>query len=295
MGLSAPRNLFGIHSIILFNRATKKPYGPLLKVLQSGGIDFAADFEDLTGGSEKFILASEPKNISSEFKFSTADFRNYLFELFAGATVTANAAEATGNVSTPVNVKGTSCIEAATGIASIAAKAGSEADLKFAKLVIEVISATTVNILGLSDVDFARGTNVSYQNDELEVLAADVTIPDTGATVDIPGLGLQFTGGSGTVGMVIGDTAEFETRPINDASVDIEIGKSNTEFVEFGALLVAQKRSNGEMFEIELPRCIGAGLPLNFEEKVFSKAEMTVKILKDFDKDLLAKIRAVKP
>ena len=295
MGLSTPRNLFGIHSIILFNRTTKKPYGPLLKVLKSAGLDFAADFEDLTGGSEKFILASEPKNISSEFKFTTADYRDYLFELFAGATVTENAAEASGNVSTPTNKKGTSCINATTGIATVTAKAGSETDLKFAKLVIEVISATTVNILGLSDVDFTRGTDVDYQNDQLEILAVDLTIPDAGGTVDAPGLGITLTGGSGTVAMTVGDTAEFETRPINQGNSEIVIGQSNADFVEFGALLVAQKRSSGEMFEIELPRCVGAGLPLNFEEKVFSQAEMTVKVLKDFDLNRLATIRAIKP
>ena len=295
MGLTtAARNLFGIHSILFYRRADRSAYGPPLKVLASGGVDLPADFEDLTGGSEKFIIASEPKTITPEMKITTKDYRNFLYEIFMGATVIENAAEALGNVDTITNVKGTSTVDATTGIASIAVKGGSEADLKFARYVVVVISATTVNVLASTDIDFRKGTNVAYQNDELEVLAADLTIPDAGGTVDIPGFGLTLTGGSGTVAMTIGDTAEFEVRSINEGSTTIEIGDAGTTFPEFGAIVYAQKRGSGEMFEIECFRCIGAGLPHNFEEKVFAAAELTVKVLKDFDKDLVLSIRAIR-
>jgi hypothetical protein len=290
--LSQPRNLFGIHSILFYRRSDRTPYGPPLKVLASGGVDLPADFEDLTGGSEKFVLASEAKTITPEMKVTTKDYADYLYEIFMGATVTKNIAEASGNVSSLTNYKGTSAMDAVTGIASVTATAGDEADLKFGRYVILVTSATTVNILISSDIDFRRGTVVNYQDDSLKVLAANVTIA-SGAPTLIPSLGLTLTGGSGTIGMTVGDTAQFEVRPINNGSSVIDIGDVGTNFPEFGAIVYAQKRGSGEMFEIECYRCLGAGLPMNFEEKAFAQAELTIKVLKDFALDRVMRIRAI--
>lgn len=291
--LTQPRNLFGIHSILFYRRSDRTPYGPPLKVLASGGVDLPADFEDLTGGSEKFVLASEPKVITPEMKVTTKDYADYLYELFMGATVVKNSAEALGNVSSLTNHKGTSVSNGTTGIASVAATSGDEADLKFGRLVVKATGANTVNILYSSDIDFRRGTAVQYQDDSLEVLAADVTVPSSGGTVAIPSLGLTITGGSGTVAFVSGDTAVFDVRPINAGSSVIDIGDVGTTFPEFGAIIYSQKRGSGEMFEIECYRCIGAGLPHNFEEKVFAQAELTIKVLKDFALDRVMRIRAI--
>lgn len=170
--------------------------------------------------------------------------------------------------------------------------AGSEANLKFGRYVVKAISATTVNVLVSSDIDLRRGTDVSYQNDDLELLATDVTIT-TGADSNIASLGIKLTGGAGAIAMVAGDTAEFEVRPINAGSSVIDIGDVGTESPEFGAIIYAQKRGSGEMFEIECYRCIGAGLPMNFEEKVFAQAELTIKVLKDFTLDRVMRIRAI--
>lgn len=294
MGTTAPKNLFGIHSILFYRLANRKPYGAPLKVLASGGVDLPAEFEDLTGGSEKFVLASEPKLITPEMKFITKDFRNFLYELFMGATVTENAAEATGNVGTVSNVKGTTVFESTDGIASILALAGSEANLKFGKLVVEATGAGTINILYSSDIDLNRGVDVDFQDDTLKVLVADVTVPPLGATVDITELGLQITGGSAAaIAFVTGDTAEFDIRPINEGNTLIDIGDSDTVFPEFGAIIYAQKRGTGEMFEIECFRCIGAGFPHNFEEKTFAQSELTVKVLKDFKRNLVMRIRHI--
>jgi hypothetical protein len=295
MGVTPARSLFGLHSVLFYDRATKEPYGPAVKIAASAGIELSADFEDLTGGSEKFVLASEPKLITSEFKMVIKEFRNYLFEIFAGATVTKTTGETTGNVGALTNIKGTSVFEVTDGIASITAKAGNEENLKFDKFVVIVKSATTINFISLSDIDHTRGTDIDYQDDSLEVLAADITVPPEGATIDVPELGITVTGGSAVaVVMVVGDTAEFEVRPINTESSVISIGSSTTEFKEFGALFVAQKRSNGEMFEIEIFRCIGAGLPLNFEEKVWVESELTMKALKDSVLDKMLEIRTIK-
>jgi hypothetical protein len=292
MGVSAPRNIFGIHSILFYRRSDGSAYGPPLKVLASGGVDLPADFEDLTGGSEKFVLASEPKAITPEMKVTTKDYADYLYELFMGATVTKNAAELSGNVSTAVNKKGTSVV-ASTGLASvIVIPTTGAANLKFARYLVVAKSATTVNILASTDIDFRRGSTANYQNDDLELIASDVTIT-TGANTDVANIGIRLVGGAGTIAMVAGDTAEFEVRPPNAGSSIIDIGDVGTTFPEFGAVIYAQKRGSGEMFEIECFRCIGAGLPHNFEEKVFAQAELTIKVLKDFSLDKVMRIRAI--
>jgi len=293
MGTTAPRNLFGIHSILFYRRSDGKPYGPPLKVLASGGVDLPAEFEDLTGGSEVFTLASELKSITPEMKITTKDYADYLYEIFMGASVTKNAAELTGSVSNLANKSGTSLFDATTGVASIAPLAGSEANLKFAKYVLVATGATTVNVLASTDIDFRRGVAVNYQNDDLEVLASDVTVPGTGGTVGIPSLGLEITGGSGSIAFVTDDTAEFEVRPPNAGSTDIVIGEVGATFPEFGAIIYAAKRGSGEMFEITCHRCVGGGLPHNFEEKVFAQAELTVKVLKDFDIDRVMTMRSI--
>jgi len=293
MAFTAPRHLFGIHSILFYDRATKLPKGPIVKVLASGGVEMTSDFEDLTGGSEKFVIASESKLVTTELKFTTKDYRDFLFELFLGATVTKNAAEAGGSVSALTNVKGTSALNATTGIASVGVLSGSEDELKFGKVIVKVISATDINLIYSSDIDFGRGTNGEYQNDDMEVLSADITIPDSSATVSVAAFGLEFTGGSGTVAMTIGDTAEFFVRPINTSSTDISIGSSTTTFEEFGAFLYTQKRASEEYFEIEIFKAVGAGLPVLAEEKVFAQAELTIKVLKDFTLDKIMDIRAL--
>jgi len=292
MGTSQPRNIFGIHSILFYRRSDRKAYGPPLKVLASGGVDLPAEFEDLTGGSEKFVLASEPKAITPEMKVTTKDYANFLYELFMGAVVTKNGAELTGNVSALTNFKGVSLLDATTGIDSVIAIPGSEGDLKFARYVIVAKSATTVNVLASSDIDFRRGASASYQNDDLELLASDVTITSGGNT-DITELGLRLVGGAGAIALVTDDTAQFEVRPPNQGSTDIVIGDVGTEFPEFGAIIYAQKRGTGEMFEIECYRCIGAGMPHNFEEKTFAQAELTIKVLKDFKLDRVMRIRHI--
>ncbi len=65
MALSSPRIVYGIHSMIPYARATKLPYGTL-KVVGGGQIGLASEFEDLFGGSNKYVWASEPKTITAE-------------------------------------------------------------------------------------------------------------------------------------------------------------------------------------------------------------------------------------
>lgn len=291
-GLSDPRVIYGVHSFSPYKRTDGKFYGTA-KVVKGTNLSLEGELVELVGGSQKYPFAVEEGAIKSEVSFKFSQYEDFLIELFLGKAPTSNSAEASGNVSTLTNKLGTSAQKATTGIASIAAKSGSEADLKFGKYVVVVASATTVDIYFSSDADISRGNAGAYQNDALKVTATPLTVP-SGTTVDVPNFGLQLTGGSGTIGMTTGDTATFEVRPINTGSMTVIVGGASDSFPEFGCILMAQKRGNQEMTEIDLFRCKGAGLPIGFDAKAFSEADVKVKIFYDSAKNGVFEIRTVK-
>lgn len=292
MGLSQPRSFFGIHSVSPYNRSTGLPYG-ILKVLKSSSLSLAGETISLMGGSNKYAWAVEDGAITGEMSLNFSQYEDFVFELFLGKAPTTNTAEASGNVSTLTNKYGSSVMHATTGIASVTATAADEADLKFGKYIVKAASSTTVDIYALSDVDFARGNNATFQNDALKVNATAYTIVAATPTL-IAELGLSLTGGSGTIGMTTGDTATFEVRPINSKSMTVRIGgSSDSTFPEFGCLALAQKRGTGEMFEADIFRCKSAGLPIGFEMNAWSEAEAKVNVFYDSTKDGVFDLRHV--
>jgi hypothetical protein len=293
-GLSAPRSIFGIHSASFYSRVDDSWYGEL-RVLENSSIGLTAEQIKLLGGSNKFDWSSEIGSMTAEMSLSFSEYPDFVFELFGGNAPTANAAETNGDVSTLTNSEGT-LVEASTGVASIAAKSGSEADLKFGKYTMKAVSATEVDIYLSSDIDIGRGTNGEYQNDALKITASPLVVPGTGGTVDVPSFGLTITGGSGTVNLTSGDTATFEVRPPNNGSMEVVIGqRSDQNFPEFGAIIMAAKQSTGEMVEIDAYRCKAAGLPLGFARNAYSPAEVTVSLLYDSAKDGVFKMRHIEP
>lgn len=291
-GLSAPRILFGVHSLSPYSRADFTPYG-ILKVIGSASMTMQASVEQLYGGAQKFSWAAESKTISADISAKVKAYPGFLFTQFLGGTVVDNAGEATASVTELVAGKGTSAI-ATTGMASVGVKSGSEAQVKFAKYLIKVVSATTVDVYAYSDIDFNRPTAAVYQNDLLKITATALTITASTA-VDIPGTGIQITGGSGTIAMITGDTATFSSRPENASSSDIVIGQASTSLPAFGAVILAQKRATSEMFEVTAFNCVASGFPIAMDEMAFSTTELKVTCVYDSVQDAVYKIRAVVP
>lgn len=291
MSLSDPRVIFGVHSVTPYSRTSGLPYG-IVRVLKDSSVSLQGELIELTGGSNKYPWAVEDGKVTSEMSLKFSEYPSFVFELFLGKAPTDNAAETTGNVSTLTNKKGTSTV-ASTGIATATALSGSEANLKFGKYVVVVTTSTTVNIYGSTDIDLTRGTDVEFQNDALKLLASNVTITSSTAT-DIASLGITLTGGAGTIGMTTGDTATFEVRPINTGSTTVRIGASTDTTPEFGCIIMAQKRGNGELFEIDAFRCKATGLPIGFAEKAFGEVEAKAKLLFDSVKNGVFDLRHVK-
>lgn len=291
MALSDPRIVFGVHSISPYSRTTGLPYG-ILKVIGSANLSLNSDLEQLYAGSNKFAWAAENKTVSAELTAKVKAYPGFLFELFLGSTVTDAGADTAGTVSTIANKYGTSMV-AATGLASVAVLTASKANLKFGKYVIKATGATDFKIYLLSDIDILRGTDETYVDDTLEI--ATVSGVSTGANSDVADLGLRFTGGASATAFVTGDTATFEVLPPSTKSSSIVVGKSTDTFPAFGALLLAQKRATGEMFEIDAHYCVGGGLPINMEENAFSQPELKMNCLYDSSLNRVFTIRHIVP
>ena len=273
-----------------YSRTDGTPYG-ILKVIGESSIALSSDLELLYAGSNRFPWAAEAKTISTEVTAKVKAYPDFLFELFLGASATASGADTSGTITTAANKNGATIIDATTGLASVTIKAASKANLKFGKYVLEATTEDDLNIYLLSDIDFKRGTDVSYTDDTL--LVATVAIADSGGTTDVDSLGLTFTGGSGTVAFTVGHTATFEVKPPSTTSSTIVVGAAGDSSVDFGALMYAQKRATDEIFEVDAHYCVGVGLPISFAEQAYSEAELKMQCLYDSALDRVFTIRHI--
>lgn len=281
---------YGIHSICPFRISDGLPYG-ILKVLGGGTMTLTSEFEELFGGSSKMAWAVESKTISSEWTATVKTMPDFMFELFLGATVATTAAAPLGTCSALTSVNGT--IIAATKLASVGIKTGSEADLKDGVYIIKAVSTTTVDVYALTDIEFKKlgGTSLSYLDESLKITTTPLTIT-TGAAVTIPNIGIEITGGTGTISLVTGETGRFHVNSAHGGVSTIDIGASSTIFPEHRQLCLGQKRSNGDVFEMELYRVVGSGMPIPFEEQTFAIPELSMKLVYDSETDKVATIRA---
>lgn len=294
MSMSDPRVIFGVHSVTAYSRTDGLPYGPQLRVLEGSSISMAGDVVELFGGSNKFSWAAEDGQIKAEMDLKADEFPDYLFELFLGkAPTSVTTPDTAGTLSTAANKKGTS-VMAATGLTSVTIKSASKADLKFGKYVLKAVDTTHLDVYLLSDIDIGRGNPATIQNDMMKITATPLAI-STGAAVDVPNCGLTLTGGASATAFIAGDTATFEVLPLSNSSMSVVIGASDTIFPEFGALALAQKRGNQEMFEVDCYRCKGAGMPLSFARNAFAKNDVKIKLLYDSVLNGVMKARHIAP
>ena len=293
-GLSAPRILFGVHSISPYSRADSTPYG-ILKVVGSAGLAMTSTIEEIYGGAQRFSWAAEAKTIKAEVSCKVKAYPGFLFSLFLGATVVDTGASTTGSISALTNALNASVMNSTTGIASLAITSNKNGDLKFAQYLIKAASSTTVDVYLMSDVDINRGPDpASYQTDLLKITASALTVTASTGTA-IPNTGVTLTGGSGTIGMTTGDTAIFSTYPINNSSETVLIGASTTSAQNFGAWILAQKRANGEMFELQAFNCVAFGLPIALDEMAFSHTEFKMSCFWDPVQNAVFSVRSVVP
>ena len=292
MPLERRRTSFGINMMTALNKETGKPYGTI-KVLGGVSGDMTRDTMDLHGGTNPHPFDSEPGNVNPELSLRVKEFHPMLYEL-AGYTRTDIASNVGGEVSSAIaNKNGTSAVDATTGMASVSKVSGKDKDVKDGYYIVEVVSATTVHVYSAFDNEFdldkssdKSATALSYQNDLLRITETALTIPGTGGTVEIPGTGIEITGGSGAIAMTIGDTAIFETRSQNDGGYQLTYGES-PEPIEFHMVLTSGTKSNGEFVREHWYRVKLQNVPGGMDEKAWKEADITVKVLYDQERGKL--------
>lgn len=290
MALSNTKAIYGICSFAPYDRDSGEFKG-ILRVLGDSSLSLSSELVKLNGGSNKYPWSIEDALTTAEVSLTFREYPAFVHELFLGKAPTENAAEASGDISAPENKTGSSIMDATNGVDSLAADTAS--DLKFGRYVLKATGADTLELYASTFVDFDRGTDVDYNNDSLQVVAS-ITVPGTGGTVSIPNFGIEITGGSGSISFTIGDTAVFEVRPVNSESYSVRVGGSADSTPEFGAVVMATKGSADELWEVDLFRVKGSGLPIGFSENTFSEASVTAEAFYDSAKNGVFDLRYVK-
>lgn len=281
MALPQPTPIFGIFSITPYNRTTKQPYG-IAQVVQSGSVTFSGDVIQLRGGANRYAWAAESGDIEASLAFSISEYPDWLFTLFGGKAPTVGSAEASGAVSTPANVKGTSVVSATTGVTTTPTVVDAS-KLKFGTVVIVADDTDELSVYYSSNVDFGRGGGASYTDGTLKV--ASFTGITNGSSLALTDFGITLTAGSG-VALVAGDTAYFTVRPVNSANRRVKVGGAADVFPEFGCWAYAEKQGTDIVQEIEVFRAkVGGGLTLGAERKAYANQEYSATLLYDASED----------
>lgn len=292
-GYPLERQEFGIHSVSAVNRSTNLPYG-MAAIVGDGSFSLEASSVDNRGGSSLFPRATEITEIDSTVTFNLRSWPDWVWTVFFGATVTTTAASAsTGTVGTITNEKGTSVADASTGIATATLKSGEAANLKSNYYWVVPVTTTTVDVYAASNFQFTRGTDLFYDSDVLKITTSPLTIA-TSAAVEIPGTGVELTGGSGTIGMTVDDVAFFEVAVPHNGISDIAIGSSGIVFPEHELIIFGKQRGSGEIASV---RCYKAqavsGGTFPFSQADFAASDITVKLLLDTSRNKIADMRFI--
>lgn len=292
MAQSQPRTIYGIHEMSFYSRLTGLPYGNL-RVLGGSSLVITGEVVSLTGGSARYPWDAQDGAQTAELAFKPAEIPSFLFGLLLGKTPT-EVSDDPGNVTALANVEGDTLFDATDGVASVGVKSGSEGDLKFGSYVVKAVTADTVDVYAKTNVDFFRGTDKVYEDDLLKITATPLTIV-TATAVEVPGFGIELTGGSGTIVMDAGDTADFEANPPSSYQMDVVVGELGACIPEFGAVVTAQKQADGSMWLFDCFKVKAQGFPFNMEKKAYSEAEVTGILTYDATKNGIFKARYVKP
>lgn len=263
---------FGIHQAV-FKDLEDPQYWAVAKILGSAEPDLAQELIPLEGGSSMVPWAAAPGRASGELAITIREYNKELLKFLApwssANSETEDAdGEAAGSITSLTNTKGTSVQSATTGIASVAVQTASS--LVAGKYKVVAVSATTVDIYSDND-----GQN-SYVDSACKINSSPLTIA-TGDPTNFAGITL--TGGSGTIGMTIGDIAEFEVNPISNYLLTYKLGASGACSREFSLTLVSEC-AGGKQRIVTYPRCIcSANTTPQFLENEWSSIEATILIL----------------
>ena len=288
MAEAQPKGLYGVHDIRFYDLDTGESKAHL-RVLGDVNPEFTAEIEKLMGGSQMFPWDSEIKAFNSSLKVTCREYSADIMAMLLGGVATEYATDADGDVIDEENVFGTSVIDATTGIATITVKAGKEADLKEGWYLIKAASATTVNVYAYSSSNFSRGTDGVFVDEDGKITSSPLTITASTA-VEVTDHGINLTGGSGAIGMTIGDTARFFVQKPHGGAYKVKFGQTSMNFEEVGCIISGQT-SGGVTSYLHFYRVKCAGMAIPFTEKGFASYDITVEPMYDSTLDGVGEFR----
>jgi len=245
-------------------------------------IEMPAEFAQLKGGSNLFVWDSAISSFEPTVSIVAREMTGDIIATNVAGNVTEYAADTDGDVIDEDNVNGTSVIDAAEGIATITVKASTGKDeLKEGWYVIKATAAATVDIYAMSSSNFARGTDEAYEDDDGKITASPITVPASGATVDVDNFGLTLTGGSSSaIAMTTDDTAKFYVQKPHGGSYSAIIGEQPMDFQEYGMTIFSETNA-GTLYNMLLYRVKPAGMSFPFPEKNYGEFNVNVQVMYD--------------
>ncbi len=266
--------MVGLTNIAIVDRTTKE-LEAMFKVTDGGNIDKGETFVVGKGGADIDACTADIVDSNDPLTVTVKEFSDEALEnIWRNAS--SESVNAAGAVTTLTNLTGTSAVDAATGMASIAATAAG-VGLKEGKYIVKVVSATTVDIYGYTGFD-----TLNLADEETgKVNSAVYTIVDTGATVDVTELAVTITSGSGTVLMVVDDTAEFTVNKIGTTTTFPIGGESNKEYKE--VWFFYQESTGRTLGYYRWYKCLVARGALSTPIKDYGTMEMTIIPTRDSD------------
>lgn len=283
---TTPPQAFGIHQATF--RSLADDSMATAYILGDGIPDFNQELVENRGGSTPFAHDAAPGETAGEIALTVKQYSAGIFKFFtpyeAGASIIENASgEAAGDVSAILNNIGVSVVDAVTGIASIAADVAGT--LRLGDYIVKAATTDSIDIYVDNNID-----GQLFVDDTCKLTDTPVTIPGTDGTVNSNGI--TFTGGSGVIALVVGETARFQVRPINAYSLQNIIGSPAACMQKFALTLVSEAQCNGTriMRVTNYPRCIASGNGvITFPYKNFATFETTIKALYSIENGYVAK------
>ncbi len=287
MSLSAPKAIFGIHSVTPYKLDGSGEFYGTLKVLSGSSLELTGDQVKLTGGSNRYTWAVENGSVESSMSLKFSEYPAFVWELFFGKAPTVSSAQSLGEVSALQAKKGLTVTDSVTGVSAIPTSGAQS--LKVGKYLLKAVSSTVLKVYHSTDLDHARGIDAEYRTDLLEV--TEVTLQS--GSNDIASLGIRLTGAS-MPALVAGDTASFEVLPPYAEKMEVVVGGSSDSTPEFGAIVMAEKRGDNSIVSLDVFKCRASGMGLSFDAKAFSASDVKVDCLYSPEKNGVFKFLSVK-
>lgn len=283
--------IFGVDSMIPYNRSTRKPIA-FLQAVAECNLNFSAEYVELKGGSSLFALDAELGGMKAEASFTAREYPVEMMEMLLGGSLTTFTPNVAGEVSGFANIKGTSVKSTVTGVNDVILTTGESADLKFGEYVLVAKTTKILELYALSRVDFATGAALPSTDGKLKLGEFDFT---TVADKPITGLGVTLDAGSGTITFVVGDSASFFIRKPNFNGFSMVVGAAESSFSEFGMYAIGKKKSDGQIIMLDIFKCKAAGMPISFKENAYSEWQVNLQVLWDSEKNASYKILGTRP